>query len=135
MRDRHQAAAAIPAKIRYPSVVGPCIRLRQFHILQFGFVGKAEGRVDQRRVEAFLVEALDALLRVHRAERIQLPVGHSCREIMIAIDRSHSRESAETLATLESRRTPPDFDVLDTLLVAAQTERLWLVFLLDVVFP
>src|SRR5260370_1182846 len=114
MCDRHQAAAAVPAKVRDPSVVGPCIRLRQFHVLQFGFVGKAEGRVDQRRVEAFLVEAFDALLRIHRAERVQLPVGHSCREIMIAIDRSHRRESAEPFATLEFRRTPPDFDVLDT---------------------
>src|SRR5260370_1182847 len=100
MCDRHQAAAAVPAKIRDPSVVGACVRLRQFHVLQFGFVGKAEGRVDQRRVEAFLVEAFDALLRIHRAERIQLPVGHSCREIMIAIDRSHRRESAEPFATL-----------------------------------
>src|SRR5260370_5913103 len=114
MSAGHRAAAAIPEKILDPSVVGAGIRLRQFHILQFGFVGKAEGRVDQRSVEAFLVEAFDALLRVHRAERVQLPVGHSCRQIMIAIDRAHRRESAEPLAALESRRTAPDSDVLDT---------------------
>src|SRR5260370_695763 len=71
-------------------------------------------------------------MRVRFARHHEL--AHPCA-LASGLDRAPRRESAEPLATLESRRTPPDFDVLDTLLVAAQTERLWLVFLLDVVFP
>src|ERR1700693_4992653 len=62
MRDRNEPSAGISAEVRNPSIVGAAIGVAEFGVFDFRFPEQPDGRIENRLVDAVLIQQLKALL-------------------------------------------------------------------------
>src|SRR5712692_4595327 len=135
MGNRHQAAAGIAAEVSDPSVVGDAIDLRQLDVVNFGLPKNSQGRVEDRLGQFLLVEQLEPLLGVHRAERRAPHVSTLRARLQLLTAAAHPTEQPE-----ESRHSLLGYlavvlQAFEPRLVLDDLDRPRLVLMLKVVLP
>ena len=58
VRDRNETPARVAAKIRNPSIVGAAVGVAEFRVLDLGLPQQPDGRIENRLVDAVLIEQL-----------------------------------------------------------------------------
>ena len=136
MRHRDQAAAAVRRPVGDPAVVRAAHRLRVIGIVGIGFPGEVEAGIDDRGVEALLVEPRDTVLGVAGSQRDLVAVFDARIEISgVARDLAHLRDGAEVSAAIHARRHAIHFEVFESVLIFFQTDGVGSIFGLAVLLP
>src|SRR5262245_29783519 len=119
--DRNQAAAGLGAEIHDPAVVGAAIGGGKLGILDLRLPENADRRIQERLAEPLLVEADEALFRVHRPERGPAEVRTlRCRRDVL---RSHTAQRAGKTRRHVPRRLPIPLEVFQSVRTGADSDR------------
>src|SRR5271170_7566669 len=103
MRHRYQPVAAVGAPITYPAIVGPRHGLGVVRVLAFGFPSQVEAWVNDRRLESFLIQPLDAFFRIGGAQRQPFAVLDAMVEFAFCTSHlAHLRDRAEIPAAIDA---------------------------------
>ena len=135
MGGRHEAGRA-RAELADPAVVGGRVGLGQLGILQLGLPQQTDRRVQDHGVEALGVEQLEALVRVHAAERRLADVG-ACGVLLDRrqVRRAHRAERRREAPPAHHRPLTADLQLLEALLVEPEPQGPVAVLRVDVVLP
>src|SRR5262249_5095379 len=133
--DRDEPPAAVGTKVDDPAIVSTRIRLRDLGLVALCLPENSESRVEERRLETFLIETLQTLARIHRAEGSTVDVGVTWRWHDVDDLSIHPAEHAEHTAADDLRWLTVDLQILQAVLIGAQPHGTLPVARLEVFLP